>query len=443
MKIRMILAIVILLSPIFADAGQPWWGSELGKPYRWQNGVIEWISVPGDLAASVNNAEAVKWVEEAFDKWAKAALYNSAAGGLITTVDLHPSKGGVLNATLSADPKSNDFYLNTILNGKLPPTIIFDKDGSILAHLCKTYLSCNPDDLMAYTMVSDQMDLDPATHAIRHGVTILNGTQINKTGIDTESFKASVLHEIGHLLGLDHSALNDGYATTVDSKLDRKPVANMGKGIPTMYPVNDKEEGSLHNDDVMAISMLYPSTAFTSQFCSLIGKVVDGSGAGIQGVEVVARTTIAADWATDAYSAMTGVNFPVPTRDGHYYIYGLVPGKKYAVGLAPLPRFKSDGSGVGRYGKETGVEPPAFKVNCDGLPKEHCDALGRDIAAGGGATYEVSCDKGGQQIVMDTVSLHPVTIDAKYSSAPTPTVDDPPPPPPAAASGKSGCTLIR
>ncbi len=429
-----------------AWAGQPWFGSSTGQFYSWPGGAVSWIYDSGDLAAGYTNAQAVAMVAEAFDIWVKAGLSNASTGQWVSTANLSVTQPGYVPDVTKDNYKKYLSLDSTKPAPDYPPTIIFDIDGSIIADLGKL-IGQDMTTVVAYTMINPDVDLDSSSHAITHAVTILNGAMMNKSGIDEDRFKASVIHELGHLLGLDHTGLNDEYATTSDAKKNRTLKTSMDAALPTMYPVNlSAEQKTLHNDDVVALSTLYPTSAFSSQFCTITGKVVDSTGSGVQGIEVVARTTVSNDFAADAISTMTGVEYPIPTRDGHYYIRGIVPKKTYTVGFAPLPAYGLDGSGIGNFSSKYGVAPPGLGMPpIANAPDGRCDTSfpSCDITAAGGTVTQVSCNSGGQLIVMDAVQLSSVTVDKQYASAPVPSVVDPQPIAPAAAASSSGCSLIR
>jgi hypothetical protein len=118
-------------------------------------------------------------------------------------------------------------------------------------------------------------------------------------------------HEIGHFLGLDHSAVTSA----------------------VMYPFAPDMQHNLSSDDVAGISNTYPSSAPTVQTGSISGQILNSSNAGVCGAHVFADSTTAA------------ASYPSPVRktpigaytntDGTYTINGLPP-DTYNVTAEPL-----------------------------------------------------------------------------------------------------------
>ncbi|MDE2755548.1 MAG: IPT/TIG domain-containing protein, partial [Acidobacteriota bacterium] len=120
----------------------------------------------------------------------------------------------------------------------------------------------------------------------------------------TFDLQSIATHEVGHLLGLDHSAI-------VSATMN--PLAGIGV---TFFRV-------LHSDDRVACSVLYPESEFSRSTGGIAGSVLL-DGAGVYGAHVVALD----EEGIAVTSALSG-------EDGSYRISGLAPGS-YRLYAEPL-----------------------------------------------------------------------------------------------------------
>ena len=123
------------------------------------------------------------------------------------------------------------------------------------------------------------------------------------------------IHEIGHLLGLDHTPLNDLPAST-----------------PTMIPFYSPVRGAgatLEADDRAGAGFLYPDRSSQLNFGSISGEVTDIEGAPQFGVHVVAENTTNGDRIGSVTGAIPGAG------RGAFTIFGLAPGE-YVVRIEPI-----------------------------------------------------------------------------------------------------------
>ncbi|HEU0122182.1 MAG TPA: matrixin family metalloprotease [Bryobacteraceae bacterium] len=121
----------------------------------------------------------------------------------------------------------------------------------------------------------------------------------------SEQYFLTAVHELGHALGLQHSFVSGAMATEITRATTK---------IRPILP-----------DDVIGLSLLYPSKSFREGLGSITGRVaVSGSDEGIGLASVVAITPGGA--------AVSTLTHP----DGTYRIDGLLPGQ-YFIYAHPLP----------------------------------------------------------------------------------------------------------
>jgi hypothetical protein len=132
--------------------------------------------------------------------------------------------------------------------------------------------------------------------------------------------QAVAQHEIGHVLGLGHSALGE----TEASSSGRRLIASGAVMFPIAFPRGSVEGRTLRSDDVAGVSDLYRPTSGGPALGGLAGHVRK-DGRGVFGAHVV------------AYGLRSGQivgGFSI-NDDGEYVINGLEPGT-YVVRVEPL-----------------------------------------------------------------------------------------------------------
>jgi Matrixin/Carboxypeptidase regulatory-like domain len=130
-------------------------------------------------------------------------------------------------------------------------------------------------------------------------------------GTDRYDVESIALHEIGHLLGLSHSAL--GETELIGG--GRRVIAAEAVMFPIAFTRGNIADRSLKADDIAGISDIYGTTTFTREFGSISGRVTKG-GRGVQGAHVV------------AFNPRTGklVGGFTLNESGNFVIAGLEPG---------------------------------------------------------------------------------------------------------------------
>ena len=119
------------------------------------------------------------------------------------------------------------------------------------------------------------------------------------------------VHEIGHLLGLSHSALGE---TELISG-GRRVIAAETVMFPIAFSAGNVSDRELKADDIAGLSDIYGTSAFTRQSGSISGRVTK-NGAGVIGAHVIAFNP-------RTQKLVGGFSL---SEDGSFVIAGLEPG---------------------------------------------------------------------------------------------------------------------
>jgi len=262
------LLIVLLSLPITAFSGGPIAisGPNGNTPVRYASPTITLNFDIGTLG-NRSNAETDALVLQSIDQWnaVSTATINLLQGAdLATDIDIT----NYLNLVPSGEP--NDPSIKDGLN-----PVIYDTDGQIIDALLGVGVG---KDIIGFA--GSIYFLGSSTFT--EGYAVLNGdTNFN---LSNNTIITLITHEIGHMIGLDHSQL--------DINNTESECLNSHTGYPIMYPYICRNTSTLHADDVVAITALYPATNLEATYGQITGFFINSSGNPILGANLWAKNTI-------------------------------------------------------------------------------------------------------------------------------------------------------
>jgi hypothetical protein len=274
-RLAALIASILLCLPMIVEAGPPGGPLRVGSPKIGISGVpmtwdpaampIHYRVDPGPMAKTptgtvvIDNAAGLTRVQKMFDTWVNvptAAIRTQYDGPLLssgtyTGGPVADSSNGIANF---------DAVRTSCRNGEQSP-VIFDPDGNLFGQLGLGYSIIG----FAFTCAFDAA----GGHISAAGLAMNGKFQDGLPGnfeLTTAEFNQAITHEIGHLLGLDHSQINV-------EVLNGQPLhcnADDAAGLPLMFPdliCQDRVTSgfsALAPDDTAWISRLYPVTSSTS-----------------------------------------------------------------------------------------------------------------------------------------------------------------------------------
>lgn len=291
-----------------------------GKPVTWPDSIGQVIYAidPGRLGP-LTNSRAAALIRRSFDAWKPntSSPYLQSWLKFVEYSDLLPY-----------DVTADNYQ--TLLN-QLPSTInpvIFDDNGMIVDDLLGRGAKEN---ILGFASVFSSNGQIVGARAI------FNGYFMKRYNQTEEEIYSTVLHEIGHMCGLDHNQHSrhlafDGIAG------DDKPVSIM---FPTATD-SDNLRNQPTFDDQISISNLYPTTTHRNNTGSVAGSV-SRSNQGLPGVNVIAREST--DPVNKVSTTVTGTYKP---NTGTYELNGLPPGM-YSIMVEAIDKQFTGTSSVGPY----------------------------------------------------------------------------------------------
>ncbi|HLV00847.1 MAG TPA: hypothetical protein VKZ59_06250, partial [Acidobacteriota bacterium] len=289
-----------------------------GEVLKWQEPVALMLD-QGPLG-NLTNTQAIQLVLNAVQSWEEVET---------STISFS------IEGSLNEDINFNNYKM--FLGGQNPGVnpVIFDHDGKIIDDFLGTNSSSS---VLGFAGVRI---LDPENLAFRSGWAVLNGKRASQG-----TFPQVVTHELGHMIGLDHS---QGLITNTAGCSRFPPSGQFCDFIPMMYPLIFQAGPTRPiRDDIAWISWLYPTPEFSQQTGTIKGQIFRRTGSPLFNANVVAvKVEDSANGPAQSNEEYVSVvsDFLL-TEDGSYEIPGLVPGK-YVVFVEPVHSSFVDGSGVG------------------------------------------------------------------------------------------------
>jgi len=272
---------------------------------------LTWRLDAGTLGLYSRN-DAVRLVQEAFRAWED-----------LPTATPSFSRGEDLPADITVSNYMT--YWGKFADGINP--VLLDSDGEIIEAIRGVGAKNN----VVGLAVSAYFTSGPNAGFFAESEVLINGALSDKTSFN--QYLGVIKHEIGHLLGLDHAQFNQHEA--LDGIDTNDNVA------PLMFPISTSN-ANFAEDDLHAISLLYPGEIYFNERGTLRGTIRRREGTLARGANVVAINVANS---VEQYSTVTDYLGNAP---GVYEFRGL-PAGNYFVLAEPVVENFYGGSGVGPY----------------------------------------------------------------------------------------------
>lgn len=311
-----------------------------GTYLKWDANVPVNYTIDLGALGSLSNQDAADIVREAAKRW------NNVATSRLTLKD-----NGYLDVDVTADNYETFFGLGAGQEPKLRTEnpIIFDSDGRL------TNLVLGEGSNNTTLGFAGIRYYNPSANTVLSGWAVLNGKRAslpNNPWRSTDRFPRTLIHELGHLLGLDHSQGIQENFQQGWTKPCGETDSYCAEIVPLMYPYLDIRGTTYPQDDEVAwFSWMYPTANFPTTTGTIKGRALRRSGGGLQGANVVAVRAI--DQGNGTYTmardgAVSVVSDFLMLGTGAFELPGLAPGKYY-VYIEPLDSAFTGGSGVGPF----------------------------------------------------------------------------------------------
>lgn len=320
------LAMFLVCLPLIYAGGPLYPGFGEGRYFQWEPEVpVRYTLDPGPLSDLVSPSASQQLMHSATQAWNE-----------IETSTFLFQDNGLLPEDITVNNFVSFFGLNWPMEQQpVRPEnpVVFDEGGAII----DDYLGFNASQSVIGFAGARFVDND--SRRFISGWVVLNGRFASAS-----SFSAAVVHELGHLLGLDHSQGMQENAELGSSYLD-------DRYVPLMYPFSFSplQPKKPIRDEIAWISWMYPDDDFSASTGTISGKVFRRSGAPFLGANVVAvkvdeEGTLLLDEIVSVVSDFLDLG------TGEFIIPGLVPGD-YHVFIEPLESdfIRTEGHGVGPH----------------------------------------------------------------------------------------------
>jgi hypothetical protein len=265
----------------------------VGQPVHWRGGQVNYYVDQGPLNSSIDNQQATAMVDAA------AALWSAVPTAGVTLARMGSLNEDVNGANILSGNQSIAQPSDAAPSAAYPMAVIYDSDGAVLDAIFGAYTSdpsnCETNGVMAWI---DNFNPDAT---IAHAVLVLNG-RCAATPDQVTMMQFLLERAWGRILGLGYAQVNPG------ALHNGEPDGT--EGWPVMQPMSGTcgpaggtcipEPATLRFDDIAALNRIYPITAANidafpgkvltaANTVSITGTIAFRTGAGMQGVNVVAR----------------------------------------------------------------------------------------------------------------------------------------------------------